>query len=70
MVFHTYIYWLCLAEYNKHKLLQNKAQDEVESAEDFSYPLAKKRNKICVIFMIVYIATYSFWQLLVRSSDN
>ena len=59
MVFHTYIYWLCVAEYNKHKLMQNKAQDEVESAEEFSYPLANKRNKICgiisSIFMMVYI---------------
>ena len=59
MVFHTYIYWLCVAEYNKHKLLQKKAQDEVESAEEFSYPLANKRNKICgivsSIFMMVYI---------------
>ena len=59
MVFHTYIYWLCVAEYNKHKLMQNKAQDEVESSEEFSYPLANKRNKICgiisSIFMMVYI---------------
>ena len=70
MVFHTYIYWLCVAEYNKHKLLQNKAQDEVESVEEFRYPLANKRNKICVICMLVYVATYSFWQLLGRSSDN
>ena len=59
MVFHTYIYWLCVAEYTHHKQLQHKVQDEVESAAEFSYPLANKRNKICgivsTIFMMVYI---------------
>ena len=61
MVFHTYIYWLCVAEYNKYKLMQNKVQYEVESAEEFSYPLANKRNKICgivsTIFMIYSLQT-------------
>ena len=59
MVFHTYIYWLCLAENNTHKQLKNKVQEVVESAGEFSYSLANKRNKICgivsTIFMIVYI---------------
>ena len=59
MVFHTYIYWLCVAEYSRYKVLQNKAGEEAESAEEFSYPLGNRRNKIfgviSSIFMLIYI---------------
>ena len=59
MIFHTYMYWVCVAEYNQYKLLQMKAKEEIESAEEFSYPVANRRNKICTIvcgvFMMVYV---------------
>ena len=51
MMVQTYIYWLCVED----KQLQNEVKDEVESAEEFCYPFANKRNKICGIVMMVYI---------------
>ena len=64
MVFHTYMYWLCVDEYNKYKLLQNK-EKEIESAEEFGYPLANRRNTMFGILMSIIMMVYILLLIIV-----
>ena len=65
MVFHTYMYWLCVGEYNKYKLLQDKEKEEAESAEEFGYPIANRRNTMFGILMSIIMLVYILLLIIV-----